>query len=70
MFGPGEDVPDPTEGIVNVNDLPAPTLVAYDRNHDHTPAPDAVTWPPATHPASVRSMIWAICLPDVQLISW
>ena len=39
MFGPGEYVPDPTEGIVNVNDLPAPTLVAYDRNHDYTPCP-------------------------------
>ena len=39
MFGPGEYVPDPTEGIVDVNDLPAPTLVAYDRNHDHTPCP-------------------------------
>jgi len=39
MFGPGEYVPDPTEGIVNVNDLPAPTLVAYDRNHDSTPCP-------------------------------
>ncbi len=39
MFGPGEYVPDPTEGIVDVNDLPAPTLVTYDRNHDHTPCP-------------------------------
>ena len=24
MFGPGEYVPDPTEGIVDVKDLPAP----------------------------------------------
>ena len=39
MFGPGAYVPDPTEGIINVNDLPAPTLVAYDRNQDHTPCP-------------------------------
>ena len=39
MFGPGAYVPDPTEGIVDVNDLPAPTLVAYDRNHDHSPCP-------------------------------
>ena len=37
MFGPGDYVLDPTEGIVDVNDLPASTLVAYDRNHDHTP---------------------------------
>ena len=39
MFGPGEDVPDPTEGIIDVKDLPAPKLVAYDRNHKHTPCP-------------------------------
>jgi len=24
---------------MHINDLPAPTLVAYDRNHDHTPCP-------------------------------
>ena len=28
MFGPGEYVPDPTEGIVDVKDLPAPQLCA------------------------------------------
>ena len=39
MFGPGEDVPDPTEGIIDVKDLPAPKLVAYDRNHTHPPCP-------------------------------
>jgi hypothetical protein len=39
MFGPGEYVPDPTEGIVDVNALPRPTLVAYERNHDYTPCP-------------------------------
>ena len=39
MFGPGAYVPDPPEGMVDVNDLPAPTLVAYDRHHDHTPCP-------------------------------
>ena len=39
MFGPGDYVPDPTEGIVDVNDLPAPTLVVYDRNHAPTPCP-------------------------------
>ena len=37
MFGPGKYVPDPTEGILNVQDLPAPQIVAYDRNHEHTP---------------------------------
>lgn len=39
MFGPGEYVPDPTEGIVDVKDLPVPKRVAYDRNHKHTPCP-------------------------------
>ena len=39
MFGPGEYVPDPTEGIVDLQDLPRPQLVAYSRNHDHTPCP-------------------------------
>ena len=39
MYGPGEYVPDPTEGIVDVQDLPAPILVPYARNHDHTPCP-------------------------------
>jgi hypothetical protein len=38
-FGPGAYVPDPTEGITNVKDLPAPQLVAFDRNHEHTPCP-------------------------------
>ena len=39
MFGPGEYVPDPTEGIVDANDLPQPLVVPYDRNHDHNPCP-------------------------------
>jgi hypothetical protein len=38
-FGPGAYVPDPTEGIIDVNDLPAPQIVTYDRNHEHTPCP-------------------------------
>ena len=42
MFGPGEYVPDPTEGIVDVHDLPAdPCGVRPD--HDHTPANPANT---------------------------
>lgn len=39
MFGPGEYVPDPTEGIVDVKDLPLPILVPYDANYDHSPCP-------------------------------
>jgi len=39
MFGPGEYVSDPTEGIVDIEDLPRPQLVAYSRNHEHTPCP-------------------------------
>ena len=39
MFGPGEYVPDSTEGIVNANDLPMPLVVPYDRNHAHSPCP-------------------------------
>lgn len=38
-FGPGEYVPDPTEGIIHIRDLPAPEIVAYDRNHEHAPCP-------------------------------
>jgi len=36
-FGPGAYVPDATEGITDVKDLPAPQIVSYDRNHEHTP---------------------------------
>lgn len=39
MFGPGEYAPDPTEGIVDIKDLPKPQRVAYSRNQDHTPCP-------------------------------
>jgi hypothetical protein len=38
-FGPGEYVPDPTEGITNVKDLPAPQIVTLDRNDERTPCP-------------------------------
>jgi hypothetical protein len=39
MFGPGEYVPDPTEGITDVKDLPPPQIVVYSRNSPHTPCP-------------------------------
>ena len=37
MFGPGEYVPDSTEGIVDLNDLPAPILWPYDAHYGHSP---------------------------------
>lgn len=39
MFGPGEYVPDSTEGLVDVKDLPAPQLGFYSRDHKQTPCP-------------------------------
>ena len=39
LCGPGEYVPDPTEGITDVQALPAPQIVEYERNHEHTPCP-------------------------------
>ena len=39
MFGPGEYVPDPTEGLMDVKDLPAPQPAFYSRNSQHTPCP-------------------------------
>jgi len=70
MYGPGEYVPDPTEGIVDVKDLPAPILGLTTGTTTIPPVPDAGIWPIATKPASARYMIWAICPPAVQEISW
>jgi len=39
MFGPGEYVPDPTEGITDVKNLPPSQTVAYNRNQPQTPCP-------------------------------
>jgi hypothetical protein len=39
MFGPGESVPDPTEGITDVKDLPPPTIVWRSSNHEREPCP-------------------------------
>jgi hypothetical protein len=60
MFGPGEYVPDPTEGIVNANDLPMPLVVPYDRNHPTVPALDVGIWPIATNLVSAPCMTSAI----------
>src|SRR5713226_6804892 len=37
MVGPGAYVPAPTEGIVDLEDLPMPQLVVYSRHHAYTP---------------------------------
>ena len=39
MCGPGRYVPDPTEGMSDVKDLPAPQRGLYGRHHQHTPCP-------------------------------
>ena len=39
MYGPGRYVPDPTEGIVNIKDLPEPQRGFYHRDHKQTPCP-------------------------------
>jgi len=39
MFGPGEYVSDPTEGITEVKNLPPSQTVVYSRNQPHTPCP-------------------------------
>lgn len=39
MFGPGEYLPDPTEGITDPKDLPKPKIVERSRNFKHRPCP-------------------------------
>ena len=39
MFGPGEYLPDPTEGITDPKDLPKPKIVDRSRNFSHRPCP-------------------------------
>ena len=60
MFGPGEYVPDSTEGIVDLNDLPPPTILPYDANYDHAPACDADIWLIATNSVNGPCTTWAI----------
>jgi hypothetical protein len=38
-LGPGEYLPDPTEGIQRAEDLPQPKLVKQSRNYPHRPCP-------------------------------
>jgi transposase len=37
--GPGEYVPDPTEGLRRVEDLPRPKVISQDRNYRQLPCP-------------------------------
>lgn len=39
MFGPGEYLPDATEGITDPKDLPKPKIVKQSRNFKHRPCP-------------------------------
>jgi transposase len=39
MFGPGEYLPDPTEGITDPKDLPKPRIIQRSRNFTHRPCP-------------------------------
>ena len=39
MEGPGEYLPDVTEGITRVEDLPKPRIVKQSRNFKHRPCP-------------------------------
>lgn len=39
MFGPGEYVPDPTEGITRVEDLPEPKVIPQSRNYKKRKCP-------------------------------
>jgi ribosomal protein L32 len=55
MFGPGEYLPDPTAGIVDVKDLPAPQLVPYSRNQTHTPCPRCAHLA-SRHPSGQRTV--------------
>jgi hypothetical protein len=70
MFGPGEYVSDPTEGIVDIPDLPRPPLVAYSRTHAPPPAHAVAIWPLAINPGSAPYTILAICLLDARWICW
>ena len=55
MLGPGEYVPDPTEGIVDVKHLPTPQLRFYSRNQPHTPCPRC-DQPAARHTSGQRTL--------------
>ena len=70
MFGPGRYVPDPTEGISNVNDLPAPQRGFYRRTISKRPVLAVVSSPLVTNPASAPCMTSAIYPPAVPLTSW
>jgi hypothetical protein len=70
MFGPGEYVPDPTEGITDVKNLPPSQTVRTAGTSRKRPAHDVAIWPIATNPGSAPYTTWAICPLDVRLIFW
>ena len=70
MCGPGAYVPDPTEGIVNVQDLPAPQLVPYSRNPKPPPAHAVTLSPLATPLGRVRCTPLARSTPVARVPSW
>ena len=57
-LGPGEYVPDPTEGIIHICDLPAPQIAIMSIR----PVLDAVIWPIAINGGIGRCTIWGICI--------
>jgi hypothetical protein len=58
MSGPGEYLPDPTEGITKPEDLPQPKVVLRSRNYKHYPCPRC-------HPRCWRNNVVTRILPDV-----
>ena len=71
MFGPGEYVPDPTEGrVLSMSRTFQPHNWAFIAVATSTPlARDVAALPLATHPTSVRYTIEAMYAPVVPLTS-
>ena len=70
MFGPGEYVPDPTEGMVAVKDLPAPQRDCIIVTTSKRPALAVASAPRAPPPTSGPCTISAMYPPVAPLPSW
>ena len=70
MLGPGRYAPDPTEGIVDVKDLPEPQQDFITATISKRPALAVVSLPLATNPTSESCTISAISPPVARLTSW